>query len=158
MCADVVVIGLGEIGRPLLEIVGRCHEALGVDLSPVDFSGECKVMHVCYPFDIPDFVVETVKYIQRFQPRLTIINSTVAPGTTRKIHELAGAPIVHSPVRGKHAKIVDELLHYTKFIGSIDAATGQEAAEHFESLAMKTSLLPSPEATARTTANLMCGW
>jgi UDP-N-acetyl-D-mannosaminuronate dehydrogenase len=41
----------------------------------------------------------------------------------------------------------EELLSYTKFVGAIEPADGKRAAEHFESMGMRTRVLPSPEAT-----------
>jgi hypothetical protein len=104
-------------------------------------------MHVCYPFEIPDFIGETVRYIELFGPGLTIVNSTVGVGTTRAIAERSGAAVVHSPVRGKHARMREELLAYTKFVGAIDPVPGKHAVEHFESIGMRATLLSSPEAT-----------
>ncbi|MCH8268620.1 MAG: hypothetical protein IH846_13975 [Acidobacteria bacterium] len=144
----VVVVGLGEVGKPLLEIVSKHYEAVGVDLLPPPERVEgVDVMHVCYPFGMKDFLGEAARYIDLFRPRLTIINSTVGVGTTRTLAERTGAAVVHSPVRGKHARMHDELLRYTKFVGAIDPASGEQAAKHFESIGMKTKILSSPEAT-----------
>ncbi len=143
----VVVVGLGEVGKPLFELVSRHHNAVGVDISPVDQIGPVDVLHICYPFQIGDFVGETVRYIELFRPNLTIVNSTVSVGTTRTIAERAGARVVNSPVRGKHARMLDELHMYTKFVGSMDQADGEKAARHFQSLGLKTRVLSSPEAT-----------
>ena len=90
---------------------------------------------------------ETARYIERFRPALTVVNSTVGVGTTGAIAERTGAPVVHSPVRGKHARMREELLSYTKFVGALDPASGKRASEHFESLGMRTRTLASPEAT-----------
>jgi UDP-N-acetyl-D-mannosaminuronate dehydrogenase len=144
----VVVVGLGEVGRPLLEIVSRCHHAIGVDISPPSEQiGKVDVLHVCFPFDIHDFVGETARYIELFKPLLTIINSTVAIGTTRAVAQKTGFALAHSPVRGKHVRMLEELRAYTKFVGAMDTASGRHAAEHFESIGLKTRILPSPEAT-----------
>ncbi len=105
------------------------------------------MLHLCYPFQIKDFVGESVRYIELFKPKLTIVNSTVAVGTTRLIAERSGTPVVNSPVRGKHARMLDELCKYTKFVGAIDPAAGRQAAEHFKSIGLKTRNLSSPEAT-----------
>jgi UDP-N-acetyl-D-mannosaminuronate dehydrogenase len=145
---SVVVVGLGEVGRPLLELVSEHHDAMGVDISPP--TGEIEkvdVLHVCYPFNIKDFVGETARYIELFRPTLTVINSTVAVGTTRKIAERTGAAVVHSPVRGKHARMLEEIRSYTKFVGAMDPAIGELAAKHFSSLGLKTKILSSTEAT-----------
>jgi UDP-N-acetyl-D-mannosaminuronate dehydrogenase len=144
----VVVVGLGEIGTPLLSLVSERHRAIGVDVAPghEDVSG-VDVMHICYPFEIADFVGETARYIERFRPAVTIINSTVAVGTTREVAARTGAAVVHSPVRGKHARMRDELLQYTKFVGPVDVASGKDAAAHFESIGMQTRVLSNPEST-----------
>jgi UDP-N-acetyl-D-mannosaminuronate dehydrogenase len=144
----VMVIGLGEIGKPLLEVISPRHKTFGVDIAPLaEAPGEIDVMHVCYPFKINDFVGETARYIQRFNPRLTVIHSTVAVGTTRAVSERTGATVVNSPVRGKHTRMAADLLHYDKFVGGLDAASAERAARHFESVGMKTRILSSPEAT-----------
>src|SRR6266508_533167 len=147
MSQTVIVIGLGEVGKPLLDLISKKYRTIGVDVIPIETDKACDIMHICYPFDIDDFIGATVQYIEKYDPLLTIINSTVAPGTTREIYNIVGKPIVHSPIRGKHVKMKDELLHYTKFIGGINEEAGLHASEHFKSLGMKTKLLPLPEAT-----------
>jgi UDP-N-acetyl-D-mannosaminuronate dehydrogenase len=144
----VVVVGLGEVGKPLFELLSKHYETLGVDISPPQGGiDRADVLHICYPFQVEDFVGETVRYIKLFQPRLTIINSTVGVGTTRLVAARTGAAVVNSPVRGKHARMLEELCMYTKFVGPIDPATGAQAAEHFEYVGLKTKVLSSPEAT-----------
>jgi UDP-N-acetyl-D-mannosaminuronate dehydrogenase len=144
----VVVVGLGEVGRPLLELISEHHDAIGVDIAPpIGELREIDVLHVCYPFGIKDFVGETVRYIELFRPALTIINSTVAIGTTRAIAERTGTAVVHSPVRGKHARMLEEMRRYTKFVGAKDPAASELAAKHFESVGLKTKILSSAEAT-----------
>jgi UDP-glucose 6-dehydrogenase len=136
------------VGKPLFELVSQYHDAIGVDISPpVGRIGKVDFLHVCYPFDIKDFVGETVRYIELFRPTLTIINSTVAVGTTRAVAQRTDAAVAHSPIRGKHACMLDELRAYTRFVGAMDPASGQQAAEHFESMGLKTRILSAPEAT-----------
>jgi len=143
----VVVVGLGEIGKPLFQLISERHEVVGVDISPIGQIDQLDVMHVCYPFQIKNFIGETVRYIEHFRPALTVINSTVSVGTTRAIAGRSGAAVVNSPVRGKHARMVEDLRLYTKFVGAIDPATAEQAAEHFESVGMRVKILSSPEAT-----------
>lgn len=145
-----VVVGLGEVGRPLFDLIARTGATpVGVDAAPVDLPapGTVAVMHICYPFEIGDFVGETARYIDLLQPGLTIINSTVGVGTTRAVHERTGGSIAHSPVRGKHARMLEELTHYDKIIGPIDAEAAARAEQHLESLGMTTRVLSSPEAS-----------
>jgi UDP-N-acetyl-D-mannosaminuronate dehydrogenase len=144
----IVVVGLGEVGKPLLQLLSEHHEVVGIDIRPpLEPVVNVDVLHICYPFEIKDFVGETSRYIDLFKPRLTIINSTVAIGTTRLIAERTGAAIAHSPVRGKHARMLEEMKTYTKFVGAMDPISGRHAAEHFHSLGLKTRVLSAPEAT-----------
>lgn len=145
---SVIIVGLGEIGRPLLQLLSRQYKTIGVDIAPAtQEGGGVDVLHVCYPFEIADFVGETARYIDLFKPAVTVINSTVAVGTTRAIAKRTGAAVVNSPVRGKHARMLQELAHYTKFIGALDPAIGKYVAQHFEAAGIKTKVLPNPETT-----------
>jgi hypothetical protein len=104
-------------------------------------------MHICFPYQTQNgFASSVVEYIERIRPRLTIVNSTVVPGTVRHIAEVSSAPIAYSPVRGKHATMPDQLLHYTKFVASPDSNAAQEAVRHFRSYGMDTKIMQSVEA------------
>src|ERR1019366_2077000 len=145
---NVIVVGLGEVGKPLLQLISKHQDVVGVDIAPPEQRiTDVGILHVCYPFEIRDFIGETVRYIELFKPELTIINSTVAVGTTRAVAERTSAAVVNSPVRGKHVRMFEELSKYVKFIGAIDPAAGEMAADHFQSIGMKTKVLSSPEAT-----------
>jgi UDP-N-acetyl-D-mannosaminuronate dehydrogenase len=147
MQATVVIVGLGEVGTPLLEIMKTRYQTFGVDINQPASVPACDVMHICFPFQNGRFVGQVIEYIHQYRPALTVINSTVAPGTTRQIAVESGSPVVNSPVRGKHARMRAEMLHYTKFVGALDPSSGQRAVRHFEKVGMKTKLLSSPEAT-----------
>ena len=148
MDQSVIIVGLGEVGKPLRAIMEAQHRTFGVDIDQPAPLTQCDVMHVCFPFQSGNnFVGQVVEYIRRYSPALTVINSTIAPGTTRSIAVQSGAAVVNSPVRGKHARMQQEMLSYTKFIGALDPQTGQRAKEHFEGVGIKTRLLSSPEAT-----------
>ena len=145
---EVLVVGLGEVGRPLMELLSERHQVIGIDIDPPRQPiTNVSVMHICYPFEVPDFVGITAAYVQKYQPSVTVINSTVAVGTTRKVAERTGARIVHSPVRGKHARMLADMRVYTKFVGALDASAADEVCEHFACVGLKTKQLASPEAT-----------
>jgi UDP-N-acetyl-D-mannosaminuronate dehydrogenase len=164
MDQTVVIIGLGEIGKPLLEIMKGRYRTFGADINQPAPVSQCDVMHICFPFQSDKFVRQVVEYIHQYRPALTVINSTVAPGTTRSIAVESGTAVVNSPVRGKHARMQEELLHYTKFVGALDPQAGQRAVEHFEGIRMKAKLLASPEAseiaklTETTYFGLLIAW
>ncbi len=141
-----LVIGLGEVGKPLYEVISEHQEVTGIDIDPVEIDDKVGIMHIAIPFQVDDFVGTCVAYIEKYQPQLTIINSTILPGTTREIYERIQLPIAYSPVRGKHVKMKEDLRYYSKFVGGIDEASAQAAAKHFQSVGMKTKVLSSPEA------------
>ncbi len=142
-----LVIGLGEVGRPLLAVLQRGHRVKGVDLQPEDVEAAVDLMHVCYPGDIDDFVEVTAAYARRYRPEVVVIHSTVPVGTTRAVQARASIPAVHSPVRGKHARMERELLHYTKFVGATDPEAADRVQRDLERVGMRTRRLASPEAT-----------
>jgi UDP-N-acetyl-D-mannosaminuronate dehydrogenase len=147
MKEKVLVIGVGEIGRPLLELIREHYETYGLDIRPDESIPHCDIAHICFPYQGDNFIEQTVAYIAKYRPSLTIINSTVAPGTTRRIGEAAHSAVVHSPIRGKHTRMKQELLEYTKFIGASEPSAGERAAAHFTKLGLRTRIVPTPETT-----------
>ena len=141
----VIVAGLGEVGGPLLNILKSVYHTAGVDISPVDVPGPCSVLHVCYPFQLPDFVGTTVAYIEKYKPQMVIVNSTVGVGTTRAIQERVEVPVVYSPVRGKHAKMEQDMLRYQKFVVGASTSVTERAAEHFARAGFKVATFPTFE-------------
>jgi UDP-N-acetyl-D-mannosaminuronate dehydrogenase len=146
----VLVIGVGEIGKPLLELIREKYEAYGLDIKPVEPIPECEIMHICFPYDGDNFIQQSLRYIAKYRPSLVIINSTVAPGTTRRIAVESRTPVVNSPVRGKHARMKQEMLHYTKFVGALTPEAGERAAQHFANIGMRVKLVRSPETSELT--------
>ena len=141
-----LVVGLGEVGGALRTVLEAKGPLSVLDVEPVEIAGPISVMHVCFPFQQRrGFVPAVVERIKQFAPSLTIINSTVLPGTTRAIASATGAAVAYSPIRGKHAKMVQDLGHYTKFVASPDPETARRAEEHFRSLGMRTSIMAEPE-------------
>lgn len=144
--AVTLVVGVGEVGGALAEVLERNYRVVRLDLQPVEVKDPVRVMHVCFPFASPTkFHNAAQSYIRRFRPELTIINSTVPPGTTRALAKATGAAIVYSPVRGKHARMPQELLHYAKFISGLDKESTELAQKHFSEAGMKTRVVKRPE-------------
>lgn len=142
----VIVAGLGEVGNPLLQILSRTYSCAGIDVEPVQIEDGCSVLHVCYPFQIEGFIRTTVEYIRRFRPELTIIHATVPPGTTREIQAAIGESLVaYSPVRGKHANMQAEMLHYRKFVAAVKPAAKEAAVDHLNRAGFLTTTVGSPD-------------
>ncbi len=157
----ILIVGLGEVGRPLFELLDESQkfEIYGFDVDEKkmrdikqnDLPRNIDVLHICYRCrDSKDFVETTASYIERFRPKLTIVNTTVSPGTTEKLHKLSRRHMVHSPVRGMHKsrKIMKEyLLTLVKYIGGVDNKSASLARKHFEELGLKTKVLKSAKET-----------
>ena len=142
-----IVLGLGEVGRPLLEVLSRVHRVEGIDVPAREVDGRVEFMHVCYPAEIPDFKAVTREYAKRYRPEVIVIHSTVPVGTCAEIQTMVPMPVVHSPIRGKHVKMVQELTTYAKFIGTSNTEASERLAAHFAAAGMTTRTLSSSEAT-----------
>jgi hypothetical protein len=138
-----LVIGLGEVGSSLLQVLKKAYDVEGLD-SPKGIypTGEkFDIIHVCIPY-YGDGFVEAIKellarYLQNYNTinfPLTIIHSTVPVGTTQKF----GPNTVHSPIRGIHPHLVEGLLGFEKVFGGMRSL---EASSYFsaEPLNIRTS-------------------
>jgi len=141
--APVLVVGLGEVGRPLLELLGEVQPVAGRDIEDRAFHG-VRIMHVCFPFG-PDFVQTACGYVSRYRPEVVVVNSTVTPGTTRAIQDRAGTPAVYSPVRGKHTRMKEELRRYRKFVAGTSPEAVRLVEEHLAAVGMATQRMSSFE-------------
>lgn len=146
----VLIVGLGEVGSALYEIVkGVQYDVVGYDIKNVGTVLEqapklpsiVDVLHVCFPYS-DDFVDQVVDYVIRTNPRLVLIESTVLPGTTSAIADLVKTVfVVHSPVRARKADGIKwGLYNYTKFIGACDGVGASYAEEYYKSLGFKTHI------------------
>jgi len=160
----VIVAGLGEVGKPLLTILERTYACRGIDVTPVDIEQSCSVLHVCYPFQIRDFVGTTIAYIERYRPELVIIHSTVQVGTTKRVQDRTQVPVSYSPVRGKHAKMEQEMLHYQKFVGIDSREALQQASEHLSAAGFRVATYANAETAElsklmeTTWLGILVGW
>jgi UDP-N-acetyl-D-mannosaminuronate dehydrogenase len=126
-----LVVGLGEVGGAIAAILERNETILRHDIEPVEIREPIGVMHLCIPFQSQiQFQNAALLYTRRFRPKLTIIHSTVLPGTTRSIGEKSGLAIAYSPVRGKHVRMEEDLLRYAKFVAAPSVTDGDRAEEH----------------------------
>jgi UDP-N-acetyl-D-mannosaminuronate dehydrogenase len=141
-----LIVGLGEVGGPLLALLSAAYPCTGRDLEPVAVEGPVEVMHVCYPYVDEGFVAATVAYIREYAPTLTIIHSTVVPGTTRRVAQDTAGAVAYSPVRGKHRRMQDDLRLYTKFVAAGDPAVVDRARAHLAGAGLRTAAFSSPDA------------
>jgi UDP-N-acetyl-D-mannosaminuronate dehydrogenase len=153
----VLVVGLGEVGHALFELLKKedSFTVYGLDLDETKMraTGQAKsklpkevdTMHVCLLCKIQEKFVDTVaNYAKQFKPKLLIINSTVPPGTTKKIYEQYKCLVAHSPVRGVHKnpKYMEwELKRWTKYVGGVNTKATDAACKHFEKMRLKVKTL-----------------
>ena len=156
---NVLVVGLGEIGRTLFEIIAesKIFFVYGLDIDKTkmleigqnqnEISSKIDVMHVCIPCkNQQKFLEVTSLYAKQFNPKLIIINSTVLPGTTRKLYEKYNCLVAHSPVRGVHENLDHmkwEMKRWTKYVGGVNLKSAEAACRHFEKIGLKVKKLKS---------------
>ncbi len=124
------ILGYGEIGKAISKFFENPRIK---DLKRDDGLQGVEVLHVCIPWS--EKFIEIVKTeINNAKPKLTVIHSTVAPGTTKKI----GGMVVHSPVRGVHPNLYDGIKTFVKYIGADNKKAAKLAENHFKKLGIKT--------------------
>lgn len=136
--SNIGILGYGEIGKAIAKF---CKKSKIKDLHRDDGLKGVEVLHVCIPWSekFVDIVREEIKITK---PKLTIIHSTIAPGTTKKL----GKRVVHSPIRGIHPYLYKGIKTFVKYIGADDKKAGQMAKKHLEGLGIKTKVF-SPAIT-----------
>lgn len=128
-----LIVGAGEVGKALKEVVSKLHGTLIRDIEPIDIGdNKIEVLHICYP-EGPGFVENTNKYIDLYKPSLTIINSSVSIGTCDRL----GDKIVYSPIRGRHMRngqfsLAQDIRLFVKFVFCKDAFKRDMACAYFE--------------------------
>lgn len=126
------ILGYGEVGKAIAKFYKNPQVKdifLGGKIEDVD------ILHICIPYS-KEFVKIIKEEITEIKPKLTIIHSTVAPGTTKKI----GGAIVHSPIRGIHPNLYRGIRTFLKYIGTDNKKTGEMAKKHFKKLGLKTKV------------------
>lgn len=113
-----LVIGFGEIGKAVQAVLGCDHH----DLNESTAKGEYDIIHVCIPYN-SEFEKNVVLYQQLFNPKHTVIHSTVPVGVSSKLNA------VHSPVRGVHPTLEQSVRTFVKYFGGKDA---EIVAKEFE--------------------------
>jgi hypothetical protein len=134
----VGIFGYGEIGKALSKFYGPEGSANVKikDLNRDDGLRGVDILHVCIPYN-DKFVGIVEKEIKNVKPKITIIHSTIAPGTIEKI----GGMVVHSPVRGVHPFLFEGMKTFVKYIGADNKEAGEMAKNHLEGLGIKTKLV-----------------
>lgn len=148
--SKVGILGYGEVGRAVAKFYGSTSspQAKIKDLKRDDGLKGVEILHICIPWN-SNFINIVKKEIEKIKPKLIIVDSTVAPGTTKKIGD--GLPracrgVVHSPVRGIHPYLYSGIKTFVKYIGADNKRAGELAKSHLEGLGIKVRVF-MPAAT-----------
>jgi hypothetical protein len=142
-----LIIGAGEIGKSLRNILIKHYETYILDKEPVTIDGlieiypgeeyQPEIMHICFPYS--DKFIDAVKnYKLKYNPKFTVIHSTVPVGTSRKLDA------IHSPCMGIHPDLTKSMLTFTKYLSGEKAS---EVAQYFRRSGMKVYLTDKQETT-----------
>lgn len=166
-----VIIGMGEIGKGLYQVIFNSGELVygldlnkqgGLEVVDMNDSGDIgkysvpleeiakrvRLLHICIPGNIDNFVPVVSAYIEVYKPRVTVVHSTVPVGTTERLNQMG--VVAHSPVRGKHPNMADGLLNYVKYIGmpeDISVKDWELLLTTFHTYGIKVRTMSSPKAT-----------
>jgi len=136
--SSVGILGYGEVGQAIAKFYPKSKLRIKDLKRKEDLKG-VEVLHICLPWS-KDFIKISKRVISEIKPKLTIIHSTIAVGTTKKI----GRMVVHSPIRGIHPHLYRGIKTFVKYIGADNRKAGEIAKKHLESLGIKTELfMPS---------------
>ena len=117
-----VVVGLGEIGKPIFKLISKSFKTVGYDKNPklIPKSNQklmdlpTRFLHICIPYN-KSFDLNVKKLTKKFSPKGVIIHSTLQPKSTSKLQTKFEIPIIYSPIRGVHKRMLYDLKRYTKF-------------------------------------------
>jgi hypothetical protein len=130
---DIIIAGFGEIGRAWNEVQP---EEYNVRINDIEnrrerLLNEVDVLNICFPYD-GDFITECIRYIELYDPSVTIIHSTVDIGTTDKIRAPTESDVFHSPVIGVHPYLAEGIKTFPKWIGGKDGGMMKYAEEYLD--------------------------
>lgn len=146
------IIGYGEIGQSLEKLYFSKDFVIQINdtgLGKSEIESNVDILNIAIPFISKDTFIKAVsKYITDFKPRLTIIHSTVIPGTTLDIiKNTKNKNIVYSPVRGVHPNLYEGLKTFVKFIGSDNKEAAILAKKHYNKIDLNSEILESSKTT-----------
>lgn len=135
--ARSIIIGMGEVGTALHEVLSSVHKVYQYDLKDLNRmlpGGAMDVLHICLPYS--DTFVDDVRiYQQRVVPEYTVIHSTVPVGTTRLLHAH------YSPVRGVHPHLAEFMRRGVTYLAPEPT---QELRDYFLEASFQLRSYPTP--------------
>lgn len=140
-----LIIGMGEIGQAVYEVIKDYDNVFKYDLSDGDLpesSNPIDILHICFPYS-KDFRDEVKRYQMLLEPKHIIVYSTVPIGTCRAIHE----SVVHSPIEGRHPSLAESIKVAERWIGYNLGAEGKFFVDYFKMMGIDSATVAKTEAT-----------
>ena len=143
-----VVVGLGEIGKPMFKLISKSVKTVGYDkntkLNPKSnqkyMELPTRFIHICIPFN-KSFYTNLKKSTKKFSPKSIVIHSTISPGTTSRLQSKFNIPVIYSATRGVHKRMLRDLRRYTKFFAiQKNAPNAKWASSQFSLLMRKAGV------------------
>lgn len=157
----VGIVGMGEVGRAIQKLTRQHYKVFTKDLDHDTLTDEkIDLLHICIPYS-SIFVEHVSTIIDQVSPACTLINSTIIPGTTRKVFKRTHTPIAHTPIMGVHPNLAKYQKVFTKVIGPINQTAWNIAKQHWQKLgAPQIICFDSPEETelAKLLSTTYYGW
>ena len=152
------VAGLGEIGSPILKLLSKKQTTVGYDLDKILVnesklkkfqSMQTSFLHITIPVT-SKFDSNLLQLYKKFKPECIVIHSTIGPGTTERIQKKLDVPLIYSPTRGVHKRMLKDIKRYTKFFAiSKNAPKKQWAIKTYsrkmKNCGVKTEQMSKPE-------------
>ena len=153
-----VIVGLGEIGKPILKLLSKDNIIVGFDVNHYLMDKrkfekyknfKTSFLHIATPVT-NKFINNVLKLQKKFQPECIVIHSTIKPGTTEKLQGKLSIPIIYSATRGVHKRMSNDIKRYTKFfVISTNAPRSKWASTKYVKMmrgcGIKTKKMSKPE-------------
>lgn len=134
-----LIIGAGEVGVALSKVLADYHPDM-YDLdhgTEPDLGTTYDIIHICFPYSIK-FIDYVKAYQEKYQPKYTIIHSTVPVGTSDQVSA------IHSPIRGLHPNLEEGIRTFVKFLGG---RRSSEVADYFRRAGIRVCLFDKAQTT-----------
>ena len=153
-----VVVGIGEVGKPILKLLSKGNIVVGFDTDPNLMDKKkferhknlkTSFLHITIPVT-SKFINNILDLYKKFLPECIVIHSTIKPGTTEELQKKLPIPIIYSATRGVHKRMAYDLKRYTKFfVISANAPRGKWATTRYvqsmKRCGVKTKKMSKPE-------------
>ena len=134
-----LIIGLGEVGNALYNVLKPTYDVQFLDIQEKEIKLPIDIIHICFRY-CDNYIDIVNNYIEKYNPLLINICSTVPVGTTSEFGSLA----VHSTTRGLHPKLEEGIKKIIKHIGGEKA---NEVYAYFKSAGIDCICHKKPETT-----------